>query len=71
MRVITDFYFDDSDYWMMIESKGFNVVKKKDVVILHEHPASTLKHLVKEGQQDENKQIFISRWGVDSLKKVL
>lgn len=65
------FYFDDSDYWMMIESKGYRIEKKNEVVILHDHPASTLKHLVKSGQEEKNKQLFISRWGINALNKII
>lgn len=64
------FYYDDSDYWMTIESKGFKIVKREDVVILHDHPASTLKHLYKDGREENNRKIFIERWGIDALRRI-
>uniref|UniRef100_A0A7C5YX72 Glycosyltransferase n=1 Tax=candidate division CPR3 bacterium TaxID=2268181 RepID=A0A7C5YX72_UNCC3 len=63
------FYYDDSDYWMMIESKGFQIVKK-DVIVSHPTSATTLKYFKKEGREEKNRQIFISRWGVEALSKV-
>lgn len=64
------FYYDDSDYWMMIESKGHKIVKREDVVILHPHPATTLRRIQKEGREDTNRQRFIERWGKQALNKI-
>jgi len=61
------FYFDDCDYNMQIRSKGYEISKREDVIILHPNPATTLKQLHKEGREDTNKQRFIERWGDSAL----
>lgn len=64
------FYFDDSDYWMSIEAKGYQVSKREDVVILHDHPATTLSKLSKSGREETNRNRFVERWGLDALRRI-
>lgn len=63
-------YYDDSDYWMSILAKGHEIIKREDIVILHPNPASTLKHLKKEGREENNRKIFIDRWGKEALIRI-
>lgn len=65
------FYFDDSDHWMQIESKGFEIRQLPTVDIHHTHPARTISQLTKEGRFDFNKRIFISRWGIHNLQRII
>jgi len=65
------FYFDDSDYWMQIESRGGLIKQLEGVNIKHEHPARTLSKLGKEGQTEYNKKLFIKKWGIDNYIKVI
>lgn len=64
------FYFDDSDYWMSIEAKGYPIVKRNDIVIAHPHPARTLNQLFKEGREEHNRKLFVERWGEEALAKI-
>lgn len=64
------FYYDDSDYWMKIEAKGYKIVKREDVVILHPNPATTLSQLPKEGRENTNRNRFVERWGKDALRRI-
>ena len=65
------FYYDDSDYWMQIESKGFRIVQLDNVNIIHEHPARTLSKLGKPGQTEYNSRLFINRWGVENYNRIM
>lgn len=65
------FYFDDSDYWMSIEAKGYPIINTEDVVIMHPHPARTLSQLFKAGREEDNRKKFVDRWGEESLKKIM
>jgi glycosyltransferase involved in cell wall biosynthesis len=60
------FYYDDSDYWMQIESKGFQIKQLENVDIIHSHPARTLSKLGKPGLTDYNKDLFIKTWGLEN-----
>lgn len=64
------FYYDDSDYWMKIEAKGYKIVKREDVVILHPNPATTLSQLPKGGREETNRSRFVERWGKDALRRI-
>ena len=64
------FYFDDSDYWMKIESKGFNIKQLSTVNIIHSHPGSTLDKLFKEGRDISNRSLCIKKWGMDNYRKI-
>ena len=65
------FYYDDSDYWMQIESRGYPISQLEEVNILHPVPARTLSKLGSGGQSEYNKKLFIQRWGLDSYLKVI
>lgn len=66
------FYFDDSDYWMKLLKAGYEPELSDEVMIIHDHPASTIKTL---GRDEEgfknNRELFIERWGEESLRIVL
>lgn len=65
------FYFDDSDYWMMIEKAGYEVRRVESVNILHPEPGRTLRRV--EGhhlKMANNRGIFVKRWGFDNLQRV-
>lgn len=64
------FYYDDSDYWMTIESKGIPIIKMEEVIVLHPNPATTLSQLHKAGREDTNRNIFVERWGSDALRRI-
>ena len=64
------FLFSDSDYWMQIEHRGFEIRKLKEVNILHPHPARTTDRLFKEGREEFNRKKFISKWGIDGYKRI-
>ena len=64
------FYYDDSDYWMSIEAKGYEIIKREDVVVVHPRPATTFSKLYKKGRIEANKKIFIERWGADAHRRV-
>jgi len=65
------FYFDDSDYWMQIEAKGFGIQTISKVNIKHEHPGRTI-HKLNTGVnvEDENREIFLKRWGDQAYRRV-
>ena len=65
------FYFDDSDHWMQIESKGIEIRQLDTVDIHHTHPARTISQLPKEGRFEYNKRLFITRWGLNKLEEVV
>jgi len=65
------FYFDDSDYWMQIESRGVKIKQLENVNIIHTHPARTLSKLGKEGQTENNKALFIKKWGLDNYLRII
>ena len=65
------FYFDDSDYWMQIETRGGQIKQLEQVNIKHIHPARTLSKLGKVGQTEYNKELFIKRWGIDNYIRVI
>ena len=64
------FYYDDSDYWMSIEAKGYEIIKKENVVVVHPRPATTLSKLQKGGRIENNRKVFVKRWGEDAVKRV-
>lgn len=64
------FYYDDSDYWMLIESKGYEIIKREDIIVLHPHPATTLSQLKKGGREETNRNRFVERWGKDALRRI-
>lgn len=64
------FYYDDSDYWMTIESKGYPIRTVEAVDFLHKEPGRTLKFLGGDAVMAQNRDIFISRWGEGALNKV-
>lgn len=65
------FYFDDSDYWMQIESRGFQIMQMPSVNIIHDHPARTLSKLKNDADVEYNKNLFIDKWGIDSYTKII
>lgn len=64
------FYYDDSDYWMQIESKGFGIKTVTEVNIKHEHPGRTIHKLNQDNVEEFNQKIFIDRWGQEKLRRV-
>lgn len=64
------FYYDDSDYWMTIDSKGYPIHTVEAVDFNHREPGRTLKFLGGDEAMATNRDIFISRWGADALRKV-
>jgi len=65
------FYYDDSDYWMQIEARGFKIKQLENVNIIHSHPARTLSKLGKPGQTEYNRNLFIKRWGIESYNRII
>lgn len=63
-------YYDDSDYWMQIESRGVEIQQLYTVNLLHLHPATTLSTFDNSSRLETNKKRFISRWGEDKLARV-
>ena len=64
-------YFDDSDYWMQIESKGVGIKTITSVNIKHEHPGRTIHKLLgTERVEDENAKHFMERWGEAAYRRV-
>lgn len=63
------FYYDDSDYWMQIESRGVKIKQLDSVNIIHSHPARTLSKL--KADSEANKQLFIKKWGLDSYLRII
>ncbi len=61
------FYYDDSDYWMQILSKGVKIIRNENVIFNHKHPATTLSKLYKPGREEANRRLFIKRWGFPAL----
>lgn len=64
------FYYDDSDYWMQIESKSYPIRTIEAVDFLHKEPGRTLKFLGGDAVMEQNRDIFIDRWGAGALQKV-
>lgn len=66
------FYYDDSDYWMKLRSAGFEPELTQSVKVRHDHPATTLATFGNnQSVEQDNRQIFIRRWGNDALGRVL
>ena len=65
------FYYDDSDYWMQIESRGFKIHQMENVNIIHTHPARTLSRLEQSSTQNNNKALFIKKWGMENYLKII
>jgi glycosyltransferase involved in cell wall biosynthesis len=64
------FYYDDSDVWMQLIKHGVSVRQDFDVDIKHEHPGFTLGTLQKSDREKNNRDLFIKKWGIESLPLV-
>lgn len=65
------FYYDDSDYWMQILSKGVSLTTNPDINISHPEPGRTLATFSNNHERmQHNREIFISRWGSDNLSRI-
>ena len=65
------FYYDDSDYWMQIEARGFKIKQLPEVNIIHIHPGRTLNTLRKENREHNNRGLFIKKWGMDNFRRII
>lgn len=65
------FYYDDSDYWMKLLDKGYTPKIVSRININHNHPGSTLGTFSgNDKRMENNRRIFVERWGEDALKTV-
>lgn len=65
------FYYDDSDYWMKIIGEGIEIKMSDKVNIDHPSPGRTLGTYGDNGERmANNRNLFISRWGLDAVKMV-
>jgi len=64
------FYFDDSDYWMQIEARGYKIKQLESVNILHVHPSRTASSILTEEMITNNRRLFIQRWGMDAFRRI-
>lgn len=62
------YYWDDSDTWMQLITKGISPRIELKVNIIHDHPGWTLGQLGDNSERmEKNRQKFIDRWGVQAL----
>lgn len=61
-------YYDDSDMWMRIVTYGSSISINPDVIISHPHPATTIKTIPDQAREQDNRSIFLEKWGVEGLR---
>lgn len=64
-------YYIDAELWYRLIQLGYPPGICDSVNIIHKHPASTIKTLdLKERNENEGRDWFINKWGIDALREV-
>jgi GT2 family glycosyltransferase len=64
-------FFEDSDWWMLLEKNNIPILTIDSVHILHNHPGRTIERVKNDDRINYNRMKFIEKWGIDALQKIL